>query len=475
MSSEVNIGNWFLERKKEGKKFVLSIDGGGTKGLLPLHCLNKLEELSGQPCYELFDFYAGTSTGAIIAGALACRMKASTIIDLYKTFIKEVFPPRPRKTLAGWIIQAGIDIARLFGLKAIGPEIAQALQFLVVNDLKYLYDHQKLWELIRDQLQMAGSTASPLTLRDVYERSEKDFGAPKRLMITFKDVERSETLFFVNSGPGAPAFAEMPLVYAVLASAAAPVYLEPFRVWVDGGVGSYSNPCYRAVIEATDYFTGKAATTAYEATDDDKEYDPENLIVFSFGTGHIPNFRTYKDDVARMSFFDWMGYVISEQLDEANDEQVLLTQDRFSEVDFRRYQLTLDPDLLGEPVSRGGIGADLSAKQKSDLAHLNMASSRQEDIDLMDRLGQVWAQAIDRDFAKAHYPFEKEDPYWPVGTVPLDVPPELRSTVPPALVAYRNKKLPSLPGYMKDKVDGLKRDPRYQLGASANRTARPPE
>jgi predicted acylesterase/phospholipase RssA len=464
MSSEVKTGSEFLQELGYGeKKLILSIDGGGTKGLLPLHCLKKLEELAGKPCYELFDFYAGTSTGAIIAGALACRMTAEEIIELYRTFIKDIFPPQPRKTFAGWIAQAGLDIAQFFGLKAIGSQIEESLRFLIANDLKYLYDHQKLWELTRDRLRMPGSDDSPLTLGDIYEKSKSEFGTPKRLMITFKDVERSETLFAVNGGPGAPAFAEMPLTYAVLASATAPVYLEPFRVWVDGGVGSYSNPCYRAVIEATDYFTGKSAAKDYELVDDDKGYDPENIIVFSFGTGHIPNFRTYEDDVARMSFFDWMGYVISEQMDEANDEQVLLTQDHFREVDFRRYQLTLDPGLLQEPVERGGIGFDLSTEDKSRLAHLTMASSKQEDTDLMDRLGQAWAEAIGSNFARAHYPFASTTPYWPAGAVPLRVPAELRDTVPSALREYRNQKLRRLVDYLEGKVSELERSERYRL------------
>lgn len=83
MSVEIKSGNdqkdpqEFYEGLTKRKKLILSIDGGGTKGLLPLYCLQKLEELAGEPCYKIFDFYAGTSTDAIIAGGLACGMTAT--------------------------------------------------------------------------------------------------------------------------------------------------------------------------------------------------------------------------------------------------------------------------------------------------------------------------------------------------------------------------------------------------------------
>jgi patatin-like phospholipase/acyl hydrolase len=46
---------------------VLSIDGGGIKGIIPATVLAYIERKTGQPTSALFDLIAGTSTGGILA------------------------------------------------------------------------------------------------------------------------------------------------------------------------------------------------------------------------------------------------------------------------------------------------------------------------------------------------------------------------------------------------------------------------
>jgi patatin-like phospholipase/acyl hydrolase len=46
---------------------VLSIDGGGIRGIIPAMILAHIEELTGKPIAELFNLVAGTSTGGILA------------------------------------------------------------------------------------------------------------------------------------------------------------------------------------------------------------------------------------------------------------------------------------------------------------------------------------------------------------------------------------------------------------------------
>ncbi len=54
-----------------GKFRILSIDGGGLKGLIAIKILQAIERLTGRPIKDQFDLFAGTSTGGLIVCALA--------------------------------------------------------------------------------------------------------------------------------------------------------------------------------------------------------------------------------------------------------------------------------------------------------------------------------------------------------------------------------------------------------------------
>lgn len=79
---------------------ILSIDGGGIRGLIPALLLQEIEDMAGVPVHALFDLIVGTSTGAIIAYGLTtpaadasgrCRFRCKDIVELYRTRGERLF------------------------------------------------------------------------------------------------------------------------------------------------------------------------------------------------------------------------------------------------------------------------------------------------------------------------------------------------------------------------------------------------
>ena len=79
---------------------ILSLDGGGIRGIFPAAILADLERtyLAGDSVAKYFDLITGTSTGGILALGLAAGMTAGELLDLYITRGREIFPPE-RRTL----------------------------------------------------------------------------------------------------------------------------------------------------------------------------------------------------------------------------------------------------------------------------------------------------------------------------------------------------------------------------------------
>lgn len=74
---------------------ILSIDGGGYLGLATASFLNAIEQRHGVRAADRFDLFCGTSTGAIIALALAKGMSAAEVVALYEELGPMVFRPQP--------------------------------------------------------------------------------------------------------------------------------------------------------------------------------------------------------------------------------------------------------------------------------------------------------------------------------------------------------------------------------------------
>jgi uncharacterized protein len=183
---------------------ILSIDGGGIRGLIPAIVLCELEERAGQPAAELFDLVAGTSTGGIIACALGKGLAADDIVPLYRDEGPRIF----RRSLGRRLASA----EGLLDEKHDDAELETVLQ-------TYLGD-TTLGESRVDVM---------VTAYDLHERAPHFF---KSWREEWRDVRMAD---------------------AARATAAAPTYFEPYllgeRSLVDGGVFA-TNPAMCAYAEA---------------------------------------------------------------------------------------------------------------------------------------------------------------------------------------------------------------------------------
>ena len=65
-------------------KYLLSLDGGGVRELATVTFLANLEKALGEPLYKKFDFFIGTSAGAITAMALSiAKMDGDNLLELW--------------------------------------------------------------------------------------------------------------------------------------------------------------------------------------------------------------------------------------------------------------------------------------------------------------------------------------------------------------------------------------------------------
>ncbi len=122
---------------------ILSIDGGGIRGIIPAVILAEIERRTGKPVAELFDLVAGTSTGGILALGLTIpdktgipRYSADAMTGLYAEQGLRIFSRsawHKAKTLSGLsgpkYSAVGIEavLEEFFGEMPLGNTLADVL------------------------------------------------------------------------------------------------------------------------------------------------------------------------------------------------------------------------------------------------------------------------------------------------------------------------------------------------------------
>ncbi|XP_061591467.1 calcium-independent phospholipase A2-gamma-like [Cololabis saira] len=200
---------------------VLSIDGGGTRGVVPLQLLKLLEDETGKKIHQLFDYICGVSTGAVLAFMLGlARFSLEECADMYRQFGCEVFRQN-----------------RLVGTMKMG--------------WSHSYYNTETWEKILQE--KLGKTILIKTSRDVLSPKVSAVSAvvnwgtsPKAFV--FRNYNHKPGVLSRYAGASGCQMWE-----AVRASSAAPGYFQefPFQsdIHQDGGI-ILNNPCALAVHES---------------------------------------------------------------------------------------------------------------------------------------------------------------------------------------------------------------------------------
>ena len=271
------------------KNVALAIDGGGIRGLIVAKALEVLEAETGQSAHQTFRLVAGTSTGSILSAGVAAGMSAGQMGALYQ--------------------ELGGTIFRKSWRSAIWPLS------------RYRYPIEPLESALRAYLG---------------ERLMGDFWQTEPrtdVVITTFDLQANRTRFIK---PWKAEYKDWPVVKAVLASSSVPTYFPVIEGrYIDGGVGSYGNPCYLAAYELL-FCLG---------------WDPDETTLISLGTGRQP-YSFSPEQAASLWPWGWIEPILGAFMQSADDQQVHLVENFFQQLDFRRYQVDLRENIaMDDPKS----------------------------------------------------------------------------------------------------------------------------
>lgn len=174
---------------------VLSLSGGGVRGVIPLKVLEQLQTSTGFNPNKDVDIYAGTSAGAITAVLLAAGMSVSEGIAAFKEVTKEVFSdPQSREDTPKYNIQK-LKTALLKQFKKVEGLDEQT----TLGDLPF--------PIIIGTTRLKAPQWSPELISSLTEEGKK-----------------------------------VRVIDAILRSIAAPIYFSSYQGYIDGGASGLQDP-----------------------------------------------------------------------------------------------------------------------------------------------------------------------------------------------------------------------------------------
>jgi uncharacterized protein len=255
---------------------ILSLDGGGIRGAFIAAFLADIEERLGCRIAEYFDLLAGTSTGAIIAAALALQEPASRIEAFYRERGPKIFTRRASLPLRGVVERA----------KAVCIE-----RILTPYGLDY--------DLLRQSKYAGAELKSAL---DEVFADRKIGDAKARLVIPAVDLTRGQTVVFKTPHlPNMFRDRHYRVADVLMATTAAPTYFPHAVIgegsaFVDGGTWA-NNPSMVAIAEAL------KIRDASNRPGVDFPIEQESIFLLSVGTGKATYFAKPPENGAGISWW----------------------------------------------------------------------------------------------------------------------------------------------------------------------------
>jgi uncharacterized protein len=364
-----------LDRTRTPKR-ILSLDGGGIRGILTLEYLSAMEDMlkkrSGRADFRLcdyFDLIGGTSTGSIIAAGLACGMSVDRLKQLYRELGKRVFVNKFWKT-------------GILAPKFPSEPVQQALDAQLGAETTLDSDHIRTGLMIMTKRL---DTGSPWPLHN-----------------------HPEARYARQDG-------QLRLTHVVRASAAAPTYFEPETIdissrdgtvvkgaFVDGGVSPFNDPALQLLMLAVldghgfRWRTGK-----------------DNLLLISLGTGTykktftseelkkmvaaeqgVRSLQSLMDDCARMNhcLLQWLTDSITPwQIDRAVQTMEIDSKSGPQIATYARYDVLLEPGWMKTEVA-----IDQAAGELAKIAEMDDPAN-------MDELAEIGRIAAAKQLKPEHF------------------------------------------------------------------------
>jgi uncharacterized protein len=258
---------------------VLSIDGGGIRGIIPAMVLGEIEDRTGKPASELFDLIAGTSTGGILALGLAKpavgsnkpQYKAEELAELYEKEGGRIF------SRSVW-----------HRTRALG------------STLEEKYPSEGIEGVL-----------------DEYFGETRLQDALTSVLVTAYEIERRIPWFFRSEKAKERIDYDFPMKQVARATSAAPTYFEPVKIGAEGSSDYYAlidggvfanNPALCAYVEARGYLEMEGSP-----------YPPDaDLLLVSLGTGELTRTLPY-EEAKEWGLVRWAQPILSVVFDGVSD------------------------------------------------------------------------------------------------------------------------------------------------------------